>query len=205
MQTFLYINPHGFRAHAVAWLLCLVLSGCCGGLTPNDLLWRTRSQYATVYPISVRNDSIILGGAVTDRSRYLVLDENSGMVRGTLPFLEQPNAQYMIIGRLESEKDGDLSRYPIPVNNDFLLDSLALVFDPPNLRGGRTTKSLSMRRRADHQWSELKFDGCRMGVNDVVPYKDRFVLIQYLNHDNKGEYQYEVGLLDLATGVRWHR
>ena len=63
---------------------------------------------------------------------------------------------------------------------------------------------LSMRRRSDRQWVTVEIDERGFGVNDIVPYKDRYLLLQYTAvWEEPFGWRYDVGLLDLDKVARW--
>jgi hypothetical protein len=183
----------------VLFALGLLLSACNGGITPDDLLWRRSSQArgrGVVYPLTVRHDSIILGGP--PYSRFVLLDERTGDPRDTLDALENANSEILLIDRLPISYNGRESRMIIPVDASFIMDSLIVINRTPLLRGGPFTEFLLMRRRSDGEWKTLEFDLHEMHPNDIIPYKDRFLVLQYTtDHRSPQGYRYEVGLLDL--------
>jgi hypothetical protein len=183
--------------------LSLVLSSCCSGVTPGDLLWRTRSEYQTVYPVNVRGDSIVIGDG--NYNRFLLLNPTTGAIADTFDALENASTEILLIRRLGFDGREYKNRIVIPVEDNFYLDSLVLIMEDPKMRGDRISKTLLMRRREDRQWATVKIDVCQFSPNDYVPYKDRYLLLQYTLRPDRGEYRYEVGLLDLSQAVRWRK
>jgi hypothetical protein len=197
--------PGGYmgKLGSFAASISLGLSSCCGGIAPEDLLWRTRSEYQAVYPINVRNDSILIG-YVGDR-RFFLLDPATGVIADTLSSLENATTKISFIDRFGYDRSGDKNRHVIPVSQQFYLDSLVLSVESPKMRGQRYSRTLLMRRREDRQWATVPINSCEITTNDYVPYKDRYLLLQYATYHGHDEYSYEVGLLDLTQAVHWRK
>jgi hypothetical protein len=184
-----------------------VLLGSCGSLTPDDLLWRTRSQFGTrdvVYPLDVRNDSIILGGNREEPAIYLLLDERTGAIKDTLESLENPKHEISISQRIGSRYNGTDWRVSVPVGEKSIIDSLVRVWEWPSASGNNLlATTLLMRRRNDRKWAEVRFSIRAMSVTDIVPYQEHYLALQYATGFGKDGYHYEVGVLDLRSVSGW--